>query len=54
METDPVSETSCFLRVFSRIPDDGKSPETQKFYELFLYFIITVMVEDQGTQSITS
>jgi hypothetical protein len=26
-ETDPVSETSCFL--FSRIPDDGKSPETQ-------------------------
>jgi hypothetical protein len=26
-ETDPVSETSCFL--FSRIPDDGKSPKTQ-------------------------
>jgi hypothetical protein len=27
METDPVSETSCFL--VSRIPDDGKSPKTQ-------------------------
>jgi hypothetical protein len=26
-ETDPVSESSCFL--FSRIPDDGKSPKTQ-------------------------
>jgi hypothetical protein len=26
-ETDPVSETSCFL--VSRIPDDGKSPRTQ-------------------------
>jgi hypothetical protein len=25
--TDPVSESSCFL--FSRIPDDGKSPKTQ-------------------------
>jgi hypothetical protein len=24
-ETDPVSETSCFL--FSRIPDDGKFPK---------------------------
>jgi hypothetical protein len=27
METDPVSEASCFL--FSRIPDDRKSPKTQ-------------------------
>jgi hypothetical protein len=27
METDPVSETSCFL--VSRILDDGKSPKTQ-------------------------
>jgi hypothetical protein len=27
METDPVSETLCFL-VF-RIPDDGPSPEAQ-------------------------
>jgi hypothetical protein len=25
-ETDPVSETSCFL--VPRIPDDGKSPKT--------------------------
>jgi hypothetical protein len=25
-ETDPISETSCFL--FSRIPDNGKSPKT--------------------------
>jgi hypothetical protein len=27
METDPVSETLCFL--VPRIPDDGKSPKTQ-------------------------
>jgi hypothetical protein len=27
METDPVLETLCFL--FSRIPDNGKSPKTQ-------------------------
>jgi hypothetical protein len=26
-ETDPVSETLCFL--VYRIPDDGQSPETQ-------------------------
>jgi hypothetical protein len=26
-ETDPVSETFCFL--VSRIPDDGQSPKTQ-------------------------
>jgi hypothetical protein len=26
-ETDPVSEMSCFL--FSRIPEDGKSPKAQ-------------------------
>jgi hypothetical protein len=26
METDPVSETLCSL-VFSRIPDDGQSPQ---------------------------
>jgi hypothetical protein len=36
METDPVSETSCFL--FSRIPDDEKSPKSQKFYVLALIF----------------
>jgi hypothetical protein len=27
LETDPVSETLCFLA--SRIPDDGQSPKTQ-------------------------
>jgi hypothetical protein len=32
METDPVSEMSCFL-VF-RIPDNGKSPKTQEFWLL--------------------
>jgi hypothetical protein len=26
-ETDPASETSCFL--VPRIPDDGKSPKTK-------------------------
>jgi hypothetical protein len=32
-ETDPVSETMCFL-VF-RIPDDGRSPQTQYFWVLY-------------------
>jgi hypothetical protein len=30
METDPVSETLCFL--VSKIPDGGQSPKTQKFW----------------------
>jgi hypothetical protein len=33
-ETDPVPKTSSFL--FSRIPDDGKSPKTQQFYVLYI------------------
>jgi hypothetical protein len=33
METDPVSETLCFL-VF-RVPDDGQSPHTQWFWVLY-------------------
>jgi hypothetical protein len=32
-ETDPFSETSCFL--VSRIPDDGQSPKTQEFWVLY-------------------
>jgi hypothetical protein len=32
-ETDPLSETSCFL--FSRIPDDGRRRKVQEFCVLF-------------------
>jgi hypothetical protein len=33
METDPVSETSCFL--VSRIPEDGPSPKTPRNFEYY-------------------
>jgi hypothetical protein len=40
METDPDSETLCFL-VF-RIPDDGQSPEHQQFF-LFIKLVIELI-----------
>jgi hypothetical protein len=33
METNPISETLCFL--FFRIPDDDHSPKTQRFWVLY-------------------
>jgi hypothetical protein len=40
-ETDPVSEMSCFQ--FCRIPDDGKSPETQWFCNSIITCITTLI-----------
>jgi hypothetical protein len=40
-ERDPVSETMCFLAF--RFPDDGQSPESQWFWELYEYTIVRAL-----------